>query len=81
MNVEVELLQPSNKVEIFDPFEAKIFLLNINMGLEIRKAIKHFLDLWSLDTENAHNMMAIIFNACFKALCIVENLVRHGNAI
>jgi hypothetical protein len=31
MNMEVELLQLSNKVEIFDPFEAKIFLLHINM--------------------------------------------------
>jgi hypothetical protein len=79
--MEVELLQLSNKVEIFDPFEAKIFLLHINMWSEIIKAIKHFLDLWSLDTEYAQNMMAIILNACFKALCIVKNLVGHGNAI
>lgn len=31
MNMEVELLQLSNKFEIFDPVEAKIFLLHINM--------------------------------------------------
>ncbi len=81
MNMEVELLQLSNKFEIFDPFEAKIFLLHINMWLDIIKAIKHFLDLWFVDTKHACNMMAIMLDACFKVLCIVENLVGHWNAI
>jgi hypothetical protein len=75
--MEVELLQLSNKFEIFDPVEAKIFLLHINMWLDIRKAIKRFLDLWSFDTKHARNMMAIMLDARFKVLCIVENLVGH----
>jgi hypothetical protein len=81
MNMEVELLQFSNKFEIFNPFEAKTFLLHINMWLEIIKAFKFFLDLRSFDIEYVHNMMATMLDACFKALCIVENLVGHGNAI
>jgi hypothetical protein len=79
--MEVELLQLSNKFEIFDLFEAKIFLLHINMWLEIINTFKLFLDLRSFDTKHSHNMMAIMLDACFKALCIVENLMGHGNAI
>jgi hypothetical protein len=41
-----------------------------------------FLDfLRSFDVGQVHNMMAITLDPCFKALCIVENLVCHGNVI
>jgi hypothetical protein len=33
------------------------------------------------DARQAHNMMAFMLDPHFKALCIVENLVGHKNAI
>jgi hypothetical protein len=52
------------------------------MWLEVIKVIKPFLELLrSLDAGRAHNMVAIMLDPCFKALCIVENLVGRKNAI
>jgi len=52
------------------------------MWLEVMKVIKHFLEfLRSFDVGQAHNMVVIMLDPCFKVLHIVENLVGHGNAI
>jgi len=64
---------------MFDPFEVKICLLHMNMWLGVVKVIKTFFGvLESFDVRKTHNMMAIMLDPCFKALCIMENLVRHG---
>jgi hypothetical protein len=42
---------------------------------------KPFLDfLRSFDALQVHNMMVIMLNPCFKALCIVKSLVGCENA-
>jgi hypothetical protein len=80
--MEVMLSGLSIKPKIFNPFEAKIFLLHRNMLLEVIKVIKKNWEfLKSFVMGKAHNMMAIMLDPHFKALCIVENLVGHKNAI
>jgi hypothetical protein len=49
------------------------------MWLGVVKVIKPFLEfLKSFDVREAHNMMAIMLDPCFRALRIMENLVGHG---
>jgi hypothetical protein len=44
--------------------------------------MNYFLDfLRSFDAGQVHNMMVIMLDPHFKALCIVENLMCHGNVI
>jgi len=82
MEMEAMLLGLPTKFIIFNPFEAKILLLHMNILLEVIKVIKKRLKfLRSFVMGQAHNMMAIMLDPCFKALCIVENLVGHKNAI
>ncbi len=72
----------STKPKISNPFEAKNFLLDMNMLLEVINYKKNKLEfLRSFVMGQVHNMMAIMLDPCFKALCIVENLVEHKNAI
>jgi hypothetical protein len=82
MDMEVEHVWLSSGLEIFNPYEAKIFRLHIYMWHEVIKVIKSFLEfLKSFDAYHVYNMLAIRLNPCLKALCVVENLVGHGNAI
>jgi hypothetical protein len=82
MEMEAMLQGLSIKPKISKPFEAKILLLHKNMLLEVIKVIKKNLEfLKSFVMGQACNMMAIMLDPHFKALCIVENLVGHKNAI
>ncbi len=68
--------------KIFDLFEVEIYLLHKNMRLEVIKVIKPFLEFLSFFyARQAHNMMAFMLDPHFKALQIVENLVRRRNVI
>jgi hypothetical protein len=78
--MEAKLLQLFKSLEIFDPFDLKVLLLQSNIQLEVIKAIKPFMELLKLfDAQQAYNMMAIMLNLCFKLLCVVKNLVGCGS--
>jgi hypothetical protein len=80
--VEAKLLQLFKSLEIFDPFDRKVLLLQSNMQLEVIKPIKPFLELMkSFDAQQAYNMMAIMLDMCFKFLCVMKNLVGCGSTI
>jgi len=80
--MEAKVLQLFKSLEMFDPFDLKVLLLQNNMQLEVIKAIKPFLELMkSFDAQQAYNMMAIMLDLCFNFLCVMKNLVGCGNTI
>jgi hypothetical protein len=80
--MEDKLLQLFKSLEIFDPFDFKVLLLQKNIQLEVIKVIKPFLELMKLfDAQQAYNMVAIMLDLYFKLLCVVKNLVGCGNKI
>jgi hypothetical protein len=82
MEMEITMLELSIKLKIFDLFEVDIHFLHKNMWLEVIKVIKLFLEfLKSFDVKQVHNMIVIMLDPSFKALHIVENLVRCRNVI
>jgi hypothetical protein len=46
------------------------------MQLEVIKILQHVLEfLKSFDAQQAHNMILIMLDPCFKVLHVVENLI------
>jgi hypothetical protein len=79
MSISLTLILEVEMGHVFDAFDVEVFIFQNIMWVEGVKVVKPFLQFLKVyDLHQVHNMLAIMFDPCFK---FVENYVGHGDYI